>query len=171
MGRSSTKRRHREEPESSSGEEVVQPSKKAKTKAAATATASEKPAATDADQGKDEEGNTFWTLAPTRRVTIQPFRGKTFVNIREYYADASGALKPTKKGIMLPVEQYQTLVTMLPAINATLQSQGHDVPTMPPALPSASTSEPAAKASSSKSKKTKKMNIEATSDEEDSESD
>lgn len=68
-----------------------------------------------ADSGKDDDGNSFWSvsqyanlvslyntdiymkLGGTRRVTLSEFKGKTFVNIREYYTDASGSLKPGKK--------------------------------------------------------------------------
>jgi hypothetical protein len=80
---------------------------------------------------------------------------------------------------MLNVEQYNALLEALPAVNADLQSKGHEIPDMFAAAPDTTTLEPpAAKAkakakSSSKEKtqKKKKMNIEATSDEEESESD
>ncbi|KAK5628840.1 hypothetical protein RRF57_004555 [Xylaria bambusicola] len=188
MGRVS-KKRHADAP---SDEEVAQPSKKTKTKTAA-------------EPGKDDEGNSFWPLSATRRVVIQNFKGKNYVNFREYYSDASGELKPTKKvsiihydinfggpcgvlkpgalatllpdeaterGIMLTLEQYNDLLTAIPALNAELQSKGHDVPDI--FVTSSNTSAPKRVTKSppkDQSRKKKKMNIEATSDEEEAESD
>ncbi|KAI2640270.1 ssDNA-binding transcriptional regulator [Xylaria nigripes] len=161
MGRTSYKRRHHEDAAASSDEEVVQPPKKVKTKTA-----------TETNQEKDDEGNSFWALSGNRRVVVQNFKGKTYVNIREYY-EADGVLKPGKKGIMLPLEQYNALLTALPAVNSDLRSKGHKVPDVFPNAPSASPSKPSEKPSPSKEskKKKKKMNIEATSDEEGSNSD
>ena len=36
-------------------------------------------------------------LSATRRVGISEFKGTTLINIREYYNDAAGDLKPGKK--------------------------------------------------------------------------
>ncbi|GAP92843.1 putative transcriptional Coactivator p15 family protein [Rosellinia necatrix] len=160
MGRLS-KKRQVEEDEASSDGEAVKPSKKTKTKTAA-----------EADPGKDDEGNSFWALSATRRMVVQDFKGKTYINIREYY-DNKGELKPGKKGIMLTLEQYNALVAAIPAANAELASKGHQVTsisasnTASVSAPESSTKSPA----DSKKKKKKKMNIEATSDEEDAELD
>ncbi|KAI1756447.1 transcriptional Coactivator p15-domain-containing protein [Xylaria castorea] len=158
MGRLS-KKRHVEEEVASSDEEVAKPSKKAKTK-----TASEE------NPGKDSDGNSFWPLGTTRRITIQNFKGKNYVNIREYYEN-NGELRPGKKGIMLPLEQYNALVTAIPAINAELESKGHEVSNIIANTPATSSPKPSAKSPSKEQKrKKKKMNIEATSDEEDPQS-
>ncbi|KAI0442403.1 transcriptional Coactivator p15-domain-containing protein [Xylaria telfairii] len=164
MGRPS-KKRHVEEDAASSDEDVVKPSKKAKTKT--TTTSEDGP-------GKDSEGNPFWPLGTTRRITIQNFKGKNYVNIREYY-EHNGELKPGKKGIMLPLEQYNAFLTAIPAINAELELKGHEVPDIFANAPTASTSKSPAKSSAKspskeQKRKKKKMNIEATSDEEDPES-
>lgn len=45
---------------------------------------------------KDPEGNTYWELSRTRRVTVTNFKGKTFVNVREYY-ERDGKDLPGKK--------------------------------------------------------------------------
>ena len=34
---------------------------------------------------KDTEGNTAWELGNKRRLTLSAFKGKQYVNIREYY--------------------------------------------------------------------------------------
>ncbi|KAI1188673.1 transcriptional Coactivator p15-domain-containing protein [Nemania serpens] len=146
--------------EASSDEEVVKPSKKTKSKTTA-----------EANPGKDDEGNSFWSLSNTRRVVIQDFKGKTYVNIREYF-DSNGELRPGKKGIMLSLEQYNALLSAIPDVNAELQSKGHQVPeTTTSAAPSSSVPVPSTTKSPSKEqkRKKKKMNIEATSDEDESE--
>ncbi|KAI5860185.1 PC4-domain-containing protein [Durotheca rogersii] len=123
----------------------------------------------DAESGKDDDGNPFWALGGTRRATISNFKGKVFVNLREYYSDSSsGSLKPGKKGITLTIEQYHKLLEAIPSINAELRDKGHDVPGAPDA-PAASTSDAPAKATADKEKKAKKANIETTSDEDEDE--
>lgn len=52
----------------------------------------------------DEENS--WDLGSRRFIKLSEFKGKWYVNIREFY-DAGGELKPTKKGVMLTMEQWQ----------------------------------------------------------------
>ncbi|KAI1778337.1 transcriptional Coactivator p15-domain-containing protein [Hypoxylon cercidicola] len=137
-----------------------------------------------ADSGKDDEGNSFWSLGGTRRATVSNFKGKTFVNIREYYSDAAGDLKPGKKGIMLTPEQYIKFLEAIPSINAELRDNGHEIPDSPSAPASAPApakdededddddededapeSPVKPKKAKPQPKKGKKANIEATSDE------
>ncbi|KAI1495017.1 transcriptional Coactivator p15-domain-containing protein [Biscogniauxia mediterranea] len=143
-----------------SDEEVTKPSKKTKkTKTSASASA---------NSGKDDDGNSWWSLGGTRRITISGFKGKTYVNIREYYTDASGDLKPGKKGIMLTPEQYNALLESIPAINAELQSKGHATPDISSSSAAAVAADSPKKATSKdKQAKKKKANIEATSEEDD----
>ncbi|KAI0536344.1 transcriptional Coactivator p15-domain-containing protein [Xylaria digitata] len=159
MGRLS-KKRHVDEDAAVSDNEVAQPSKKTKTKTTA-----------EANPGKDDEGNSFWPLGATRRVVIQNFKGKNYINVREYYSDASGELKPGKKGIMLTLEQYNALLTAIPDINTELESKGHEVPDIFAKAPTAPAPKPVSKSTSKAQKREKKMNIEATSDEDEAESD
>ena len=44
-----------------------------------------------------------------RYVGILEFKGKKYLNIREYYEDSNG-LKPGKKGVSLVRDQWNTLV-------------------------------------------------------------
>lgn len=44
----------------------------------------------------DSNGDTYWEISRLRRVTISTFRGKTMVNIREYY-EKDGQELPGKK--------------------------------------------------------------------------
>lgn len=52
----------------------------------------------------DDDGNEFWELNPkgTRRATINEFKGKWMVNIREYY-EKDGRMLPGKKVKQFPV--------------------------------------------------------------------
>ncbi|KAJ2974177.1 hypothetical protein NUW58_g8742 [Xylaria curta] len=157
MGRQGKKRHVNDDDDTSGDEQVAQRSKRSKTKTAAQAHA-----------GKDDEGNSFWPLSNTRRITIQHFKGKDYINIREYY-DNNGDIRPGKKGIMLTLEQYDALIAAIPAVNAELQSKGHQVHDVLATAPITSASKPGAP-SPPKEQKHRKMNIEATSDEEEAES-
>lgn len=44
----------------------------------------------------DSNGDTYWEISRLRRVTISTFRGKTLVNVREYY-EKDGEELPGKK--------------------------------------------------------------------------
>lgn len=50
----------------------------------------------------------FLQLSNKRRVTVQDFRGKTLVSIREYY-EKEGKQLPTSKGILLLVVSVSLL--------------------------------------------------------------
>uniref|UniRef100_A0A0K0EEH6 PC4 domain-containing protein n=1 Tax=Strongyloides stercoralis TaxID=6248 RepID=A0A0K0EEH6_STRER len=56
--------------------------------------------------GKD--GVKMYSLGNERYVSRSGFKGKEYINIREYYK-ADGELKPGKKGISLTIEQFENL--------------------------------------------------------------
>lgn len=37
----------------------------------------------------DDQGNSYWELDRNRRVSLSSFKGKQYLNIREYYLDKS----------------------------------------------------------------------------------
>ncbi|KAI1662672.1 PC4-domain-containing protein [Daldinia decipiens] len=168
MGRTKNLKRSRrdeDEDEDVSSDQEVKSSSKSKSKSKSTKKAK------TSDAGKDDDGNPFWSLGGTRRATISSFKGKTFVNIREYYTDASGDLKPGKKGITLSPEQYNKLLEAIPSINAELRDKGHTTPDIsgaPADAPDSPAKAKNEKKAKPKSKKTK-ANIEATSDEDEDE--
>jgi Transcriptional Coactivator p15 (PC4) len=43
------------------------------------------------------------------RIEISEYKGKSLLNIRVWYTDASGEKKPTQKGVTISPEQYQDL--------------------------------------------------------------
>ena len=77
---------------------------------------------------RDKENNLFWEISKARRVTVSDFRGKKMIHIREYY-DKDGEMLPGKKGIGITLEQYASLLAVLPGIENELRRSGiQDVP-------------------------------------------
>ena len=61
----------------------------------------------------DDDGNQYWEISKTRRVTISEFKGRRMISVREYY-EKDGKTLPGKKGISMTVEQYSAFVELLP---------------------------------------------------------
>ncbi|KAK4804264.1 hypothetical protein SAY86_004081 [Trapa natans] len=59
-------------------------------------------------------------LGAKRKVTIQEFRGKSLVSIREYYNQGTKEM-PSSKGISLTEEQWAVFRKNLPAIQAAIK--------------------------------------------------
>ncbi|KAE8379537.1 transcriptional Coactivator p15-domain-containing protein [Aspergillus bertholletiae] len=126
----------------------------------------------------DTNGDRYWEISRMRRVTISSFRGKTLVNIREYY-EKDGQEFPGKKvgssGISLPIDQFASLVTLLPDIELTLKDLGVSVPRPEYAGEYSISNEEHSEASGnggddgSRALHMPKKNIEATSEEDESE--
>lgn len=49
------------------------------------------------------------------------FKGKHYINIREYY-EKEGQMLPGQKGISLPEEQWARLLGALPGLTAALEA-------------------------------------------------
>lgn len=60
-------------------------------------------------------------LSSKRKVTIQDFRGKTLVSIREFYRKEGKDL-PTAKGISLTEEQWSVFKKNVPAIEKAIKN-------------------------------------------------
>uniref|UniRef100_A0A5S6QHU1 PC4 domain-containing protein n=1 Tax=Trichuris muris TaxID=70415 RepID=A0A5S6QHU1_TRIMR len=67
------------------------------------------------DDGRFQIGN-------KRFVCLNQFKGRTFVDIREYYC-SDGESKPGKKGISLSVDQFKKLVSLVPKIQEVLRDK------------------------------------------------
>ncbi|MBE7412474.1 MAG: transcriptional coactivator p15/PC4 family protein [Leptospiraceae bacterium] len=57
----------------------------------------------DIDKGKGE----------IIRVEISEYKGKSYLNLRVWYTDKEGELKPTQKGIAIPPELYEDVKTAI----------------------------------------------------------
>ena len=47
------------------------------------------------------------------RINISEFSGHKYLDIRKYYEDDAGEIKPTKKGIALNKEQFEKILALL----------------------------------------------------------
>lgn len=80
------------------------PSKKAKGNASEARTADKEPT---------------WILQGTKMVKVREFKGKQYVDIREYY-EKNGELLPGKKGISLPTALWHKLISLNEEITKSL---------------------------------------------------
>jgi len=86
------------------------PKKKKPAKAGGSADAS--------NEGSDEPS---WSFGNMKKARVHQFKGKTYVDLREFYVDKSTEeTKPGKKGISLNVEEYQKLKEIIPEIDSNL---------------------------------------------------
>ncbi|KAK1306629.1 RNA polymerase II transcriptional coactivator KELP [Acorus calamus] len=75
----------------------------------------------DGEREYDQDGNLIiCRLSKKRKVTIQDFKGKTLVSIREYY-DKNGKELPSTKGMSLTAEQWMTFSKAVPAVEEAIK--------------------------------------------------
>lgn len=67
-----------------------------------------------------ENGERYIALSKNKRISITCFKGKSYVNIREYY-EKDGKLLPTKKGIALDDIAWRLLKENVEAIDGEFQ--------------------------------------------------
>ncbi|OJD22428.1 hypothetical protein ACJ73_06226 [Blastomyces percursus] len=71
----------------------------------------------------DSNGDIYWKISRLRRLTVSSFKGRTMVSVREYY-EKDGQELPGKKGISMPLEQFNTMVQLLPNVEAVIKEKG-----------------------------------------------
>ena len=65
--------------------------------------------------------STWFNFFYLQKFQVRQFKGKTYIDIREYYVDKSTMeTKPGKKGISMNVEQYCKLKDILSEIDDKL---------------------------------------------------
>ena len=71
----------------------------------------------------DKQGNQYFEMTRTRRISLSKFRGKARVDIREYYQAAGdeNELLPGKRGISLSLEDFNKLKELIPEIDKALE--------------------------------------------------
>lgn len=65
----------------------------------------------------------FCELGSKKRAGVSSFRGKMMIDVREYY-EKDGEMKPGKKGISLPPDQWTALCAAADAFNAAVPGGG-----------------------------------------------
>jgi len=95
--------------------EIAALKKMLKEQAAAAAAAAEvKPA-------KQEVQREF-QLSKAKKVSVRDFRGKTLVDIREYYQKDNGEWAPGRKGISLTRDQWEKLKDLVESIDVAVSN-------------------------------------------------
>ena len=56
-------------------------------------------------------------------INQSEFKGVKLVDVRVFYKDENGALKPTKKGVSVRLEQLDALIKALSEVSATAREQ------------------------------------------------
>eukprot|EP00981_Chlorochromonas_danica_P000225 scaffold51_cov172-Ochromonas_danica.AAC.13 len=63
----------------------------------------------------------YHLLGGKRKASVSTFKGKVYINIREFYEDKlTGEEKPGSKGIALTIEQWKVLLSQAEEINAAV---------------------------------------------------
>lgn len=63
-------------------------------------------------------------LGKNKRVTVRQFRNVNLIDIREYYKDSAGELRPGKKGISLTEEMFDSMLSNYRNIDDALRRLG-----------------------------------------------
>uniref|UniRef100_A0A8C3PUP0 Activated RNA polymerase II transcriptional coactivator p15 n=1 Tax=Chrysolophus pictus TaxID=9089 RepID=A0A8C3PUP0_CHRPC len=72
-------------------------------------------------QSRDGEEEGMFQIGKMRYVRVSCFKGKVLVDIREFYMDKEGDMKPGRKGIALSAEQWNQLKEIIPEIDAAVK--------------------------------------------------
>lgn len=51
------------------------------------------------------------------RAELREYKGKSFIDIRQYYLDYENTWKPTSRGVTLPPDRLQELIAALETLN------------------------------------------------------
>ncbi|KAJ8380440.1 hypothetical protein SKAU_G00012180 [Synaphobranchus kaupii] len=97
----------------SAPEKPEKPAKKPKTGESSRGGASSK--------GDNNEDNMF-QIGKMRYVTVRDFKGKVLIDIREYWTDQAGEMKPGRKGISLNAEQWNQLKEQMSDIDDAVKT-------------------------------------------------
>ncbi|KAK2911835.1 hypothetical protein QQF64_027689 [Cirrhinus molitorella] len=73
-----------------------------------------------AKSDKNSDDNLF-QIGKLRYVSVRDFKGKVLIDIREYWMDQAGEMKPGKKGISLNPEQWNQLKEQMSDIDDAIR--------------------------------------------------
>lgn len=69
---------------------------------------------------REDTKDPTWDLDSNKRVTVREFKGRTYIDVREYYLK-DGDWLPGKKGISLQPGQWKKLLSIADEVNQALQ--------------------------------------------------
>ncbi|XP_075903131.1 SUB1 regulator of transcription b [Nelusetta ayraudi] len=67
------------------------------------------------------EGDNMFQIGKMRYVSVRDFKGKVLIDIREYWMNQDGDMKPGKKGISLNPEQWNQLKDQISEIDDAIK--------------------------------------------------
>jgi hypothetical protein len=89
--------------------------------AAAAAAAPKAAAAPAGGGGEGIDGVVVADLGANRRVMVSKFRGTSYVSVREFY-EKDGEMRPGRKGISLPEEQWRAVLAARDLVDAAVDA-------------------------------------------------
>ncbi|MBN3301076.1 SUB1 regulator of transcription b [Amia ocellicauda] len=66
---------------------------------------------------KSDKDDNMFQIGKMRYVSVRDFKGKVLIDIREYWMDQEGEMKPGRKGISLNPEQWNQLKEQISEID------------------------------------------------------
>ncbi|XP_063297743.1 activated RNA polymerase II transcriptional coactivator p15-like [Pelobates fuscus] len=94
--------------------EKENPAKKQKTGQSSKGAASSK-------QSSSNRDDNMFQIGKMRYVNVRDFKGKVLIDIREYWMNQDGEMKPGKKGISLNPEQWNQLKEQISDVDDAIQ--------------------------------------------------
>ncbi|XP_049572550.1 SUB1 regulator of transcription b [Syngnathus scovelli] len=73
-------------------------------------------------KGNSNTGDNMFQIGRMRYVSVRDFKGKVLIDIREYWTNPDGDMKPGKKGIALNPEQWNQLKDQISEIDDAIKS-------------------------------------------------
>lgn len=67
-----------------------------------------------------DDGEEYWPLTKSKRLSVSKFKGSVNVSLREYF-EKDGKWLPTKKGITLSAESWQLLTRLVKEVDKAIQ--------------------------------------------------
>ncbi|KAG9488382.1 hypothetical protein GDO78_007931 [Eleutherodactylus coqui] len=71
--------------------------------------------------GSESDSEVDQKIGKMRYVSVRDFKGKVLVDIREYFMDNQGEMKPGRKGISLNPEQWNQLKEQMSDIDDAIR--------------------------------------------------
>ena len=70
----------------------------------------------------NEDGDEFWCLTQSKRVTVGSYKGTPNVSLREYF-EKNGKWLPTKKGITLSLDSWNEFKKIVDEVDAAIREK------------------------------------------------